>query len=137
MPAYTDPDSLDWRRSDTFRLPPTAVAPHLGRLSVRRFDQEVEPVTDTVELLVSELITNTVKHGGLHDHDTIELTIKATEERLRVEVKQPPTPIPRELRPRPSPDGHWGLYLVDRLSDRWGVEHDDGMAVWFEIDLAA
>jgi hypothetical protein len=41
-------------------------------------------------------------------------------------------------RHNPSPDGHWGLQIVDELSDRWGVEPDGGdTRVWFEIDRAA
>jgi hypothetical protein len=40
----------------------------------------------------------------------------------------------------PSPDapGGWGLVLVDRIADRWGIIHSpDGTCVWFELRSAA
>jgi anti-sigma regulatory factor (Ser/Thr protein kinase) len=39
--------------------------------------------------------------------------------------------------PRRSGIGGWGLYLVDRLADRWGVDGDRATRVWFEIDNAS
>lgn len=39
------------------------------------------------------------------------------------------------LRPPPGAGSGWGLVLVDRLSDRWGIDEGDGMVrVWFEVD---
>ena len=93
---------------------------------------------DDVRLLVSELVTNAVRHaGGPHGAEvTLDVTIDAA--RLRVEVADPgagfdPQPRDDEMT-RP---GGWGLYLVDRIADRWGVVRNRMTRVWFEIDSAA
>jgi hypothetical protein len=44
---------------------------------------------------------------------------------------------PKGFHPRPRPDGSggWGLVLVDRIADRWGVTRTPaGTSVWFEIE---
>jgi hypothetical protein len=54
---------------------------------------------------------------------------------VRIEVENPGRGF--ELRPR-SPDQErasgWGLVLVGRLADRWGIESDGSTRVWFELD---
>jgi anti-sigma regulatory factor (Ser/Thr protein kinase) len=93
-----------------------------------------------VRLLVSELVTNSVRHAGLKAGDRIRLIVRMHEAVLRVEVDDPGTGF--ELRP-PQPDparaSGWGLYLVDELSDRWGMERGGhgGTRIWFELDAAA
>ena len=92
---------------------------------------------DQAMLLVSELVTNSVRHGGLRPDQEIEVTVRASPHHLRVEVVEPgegfelaPTRLPR----RGIPAGGWGLYLVDRLSSAWGVEGSGVTKVWFEMD---
>nr|WP_030867488.1 ATP-binding protein [Streptomyces sp. NRRL F-2747] len=84
-------------------------------------------------LLVSELLTNASLHAG----GCIELVVCAGEV-LRVEVFDGSTTPPRRD-PSPQrglPGGH-GLYIVQRLSDRWGAQvHEHGKAVWAEIDAS-
>ena len=90
-----------------------------------------------IALLISELVSNSVRHGAGED-DTIDVRGYASSQMVRVEVSDsgegfdPPDP------PRPHLDadepGGWGLMLVDRLADRWGVTRDGGTSVWFEID---
>jgi anti-sigma regulatory factor (Ser/Thr protein kinase) len=88
-----------------------------------------------VRLLVSELVTNGVRHSGVKHHDRVHLWVQVSETTLRVEVADPGegfAPQPRDMdRSRP---GGWGLYLVDQLSDRWGVARDHLNRVWFEMD---
>jgi anti-sigma regulatory factor (Ser/Thr protein kinase) len=88
-----------------------------------------------VRLLVSELVTNSVRHSGIQNHDTVRMQVQVSESTLRVEVVDPGegfAPKPRDAdRSRP---GGWGLYLVDQLSDRWGVARDHMNRVWFEMD---
>ncbi|MFI8278207.1 ATP-binding protein [Streptomyces sp. NPDC085929] len=84
-------------------------------------------------LLVSELLTNASLHAG----GCVELALTAGAV-LRIEVFDGTTTPPRR-HPSPQrglPGGH-GLYIVERLSDRWGtVTHENGKAVWAEIEAS-
>jgi anti-sigma regulatory factor (Ser/Thr protein kinase) len=120
-------------------LDPDTGAPRRARRALRSELESVleAEVLDQAVLLVSELVTNSVRHGGLRPDQEIELTVRAFPHRLRVEVVEPgegfevdSTPLPR----RGIPAGGWGLYLVDRLSSAWGVEGGDVTRVWFELD---
>jgi anti-sigma regulatory factor (Ser/Thr protein kinase) len=88
-----------------------------------------------IRLLVSELVTNSVRHSGIQSHDRVHMDVQVSEDTLRVEVADPGegfAPQPRDMdRSRP---GGWGLYLVDQLSDRWGVARNHLNRVWFEMD---
>jgi anti-sigma regulatory factor (Ser/Thr protein kinase) len=89
-------------------------------------------------LLVSELVTNSVRHARLRPQDPIRLQVEASDRLLRVEVSDPgegfganpPEPV-AERGP-----GGWGLFLTERLADRWGVDRESGWTtVWLEVDL--
>jgi anti-sigma regulatory factor (Ser/Thr protein kinase) len=89
-----------------------------------------------LRLLVSELVTNAVRHAGLRRGDRIRLVVRVGDRDVRVEVHDPGRGFAR--RP-PSPDparaSGWGLYLVEELADRWGVDGAGrGTCVWFELD---
>ena len=87
---------------------------------------------DDAVLLVSELVTNAVKYGG---DGRIELVIEQPRGIMRVAVRDKggPGPLPEMREPGLAGGGH-GLRLVDRIADRWGVEHGSTI-VWFEFDL--
>ena len=108
-------------------------APRRARRAVEQLGDAIDPtVRPDVVLLVSELISNSVKYGGSGD---LRLHIEATApKRLRIEVVDQGSGFePTErTRPRTEPGG-WGLHLVETLSDRWGV-HEGSTHVWFEID---
>lgn len=89
-----------------------------------------------VRLLVSELVTNSVRHSGTHPPDSVGLEVAVDRGTIRVEVRDGGSGF--EPRPRESDrnmPGGWGLYLVERLADRWGVARNHFTRVWFEIDL--
>jgi len=120
-------------------LGPDTGAPSRARHALRSQLESVleADVLDQAMLLVSELVTNSVRHGGLRPDQEIELTVQASPNHLRVEVAEPgegfevtPNPVPCQG----IPGGGWGLYLVDRLSSAWGVEGGDVTKVWFEMD---
>jgi anti-sigma regulatory factor (Ser/Thr protein kinase) len=91
-----------------------------------------------VRLLVSELVTNAVRHANLSPRDVIRLVVDIEDHTLRVEVHDPGGGfVPSEPEPDPARPSGWGLYLVAELSDRWGVESDDATSVWFELDHPA
>ena len=91
-----------------------------------------------VQLLVSELVTNAVRHANLADGDVIGLVIELADDSLRVEVHDPGGGfVPSAPSPDPARPSGWGLYLVAELADRWGVDSDDSTLVWFELDRRA
>jgi serine/threonine-protein kinase RsbW len=88
-----------------------------------------------VQLLVSELVTNAVRHANLAAGDVIDLVIELADHTLRVEVHDPGGGfVPSAPSPDPARPSGWGLYLVAELADRWGVHSDDETLVWFELD---
>jgi anti-sigma regulatory factor (Ser/Thr protein kinase) len=88
-----------------------------------------------VRLLVSELVTNAVRHANLDSGDVIELVIELVDVTLRVEVRDPGGGfVPSAPSPDPARPSGWGLYLVAELADRWGVDSDETTLVWFELD---
>ena len=114
-----------------FELPGVVTAELLAPYLAQRDLQDVE-------VLVSELVTNAVRHGHLSEDDTIVVHLAIGADVLRVEVCDPGPGFerPAVLRPRASGGGH-GLRLVDRLSASWGVAGDDGTCVWFERVLGS
>jgi anti-sigma regulatory factor (Ser/Thr protein kinase) len=92
----------------------------------------------TLTLLVSELITNSVKHSNAGVYSEVRLDVVATRQLIRVEVRDDGHGFEPLARTADSPyDSHWGLYLVEELSDRWQVLSGAQTLVWFEIDRAA
>ena len=88
-----------------------------------------------LRLLVSELVTNAVRHGEERE-GAVELALNMDDGRLRVEVCDGGrgfVPAPRD--PDRTTPGGWGLMVVDRLADRWGVEDAGGTRVWFEMKV--
>jgi anti-sigma regulatory factor (Ser/Thr protein kinase) len=90
-----------------------------------------------VSVLLSELVTNAVRHAGADEQATIVVHVAVAPTCLRIEVCdqgpgfQPPI-VPRS---RPQGGGN-GLVLLARMSSDWGVATDDGTCVWFERSLA-
>jgi anti-sigma regulatory factor (Ser/Thr protein kinase) len=118
------------------RLSPGPRAPAEARRSLGARLERVDPeVMEKLRLLVSELVSNSVRHAGLDEEDLIRLSVWERADRVRVEVTdpgdgfKPPLPDPDPLNP-----SGWGLYLVDRLADRWGVATNGETRVWFEVD---
>jgi anti-sigma regulatory factor (Ser/Thr protein kinase) len=88
-------------------------------------------------LLLSELVTNAIQHGGAGPHQTIQVRLASTPKRVRVEVHDPGSHdgMPRDR--LETETGGYGLLLVDRLADGWGRENTGGggSLAWFELDL--
>jgi anti-sigma regulatory factor (Ser/Thr protein kinase) len=111
------------------------VAPGLARTALGGLNGSLAELRRPVRLLVTELVTNAVKHGGAGPHSTVCVKLDSCVERVRVEVIDDGP----GFEPRPTPSRNlieegFGLALVDELSDRWGVEVGEETLVWFEID---
>ena len=117
------------------RLPATREAAGKARRAVERLAGELDPeVLADVRLLVSELVTNSVRHAGLGQGDSVRLRAEAANARVRVDVTDSgPGFDPSAAL---SKVAGWGIYLVDQLADRWGVAREGGTRVWFEIEAA-
>jgi anti-sigma regulatory factor (Ser/Thr protein kinase) len=91
-----------------------------------------------VSVLLSELVTNSVRHAGVDENATVIVHLAIASDVLRVEVcdQGPGFEPPPITRPAAGVGGS-GLLLVDRMSSSWGVAADDGTCVWFERALAA
>ena len=108
-----------------------------ARLALSEIDEHVDESTAfDIRLLVSELVTNSVRHAQLGPEDSIRLTVAFDEQQVRVEVADggpgfdPPVEDPP---PEQAPDSGWGIFFVKQLADRWGVDREAG-CVWFEIE---
>lgn len=120
-----------------FSFPADAMAPRHARKEVAdRLRGRVDlSVAKTVELLVSETVTNAVTHGTAVRHATVDVEGRLLPGRIRIEVTNcgPAVDHVPELPPATDPDGR-GLFLVDQMARAWGAEHAaTATRVWFEI----
>ena len=119
-------------------LPSLAEAPAMARRFLSEFIAEVLPseMRENAALLTSEVVTNSVRHAGQSLGDGIGVALVLSDDRLRVSVTDDgPGFEPRlEGAARGQDMGGWGLFLVDRLADRWGVIRSQPNVVWFELD---
>jgi anti-sigma regulatory factor (Ser/Thr protein kinase) len=95
-------------------------------------------VRDDILLLVSELVTNAVRHGDVGPDGSVRVELQRWPQHVRVEVIHPGRGFEHEAVPPPSDTGSgWGLVLVDRIADRWGITSRSGVTcVWFELQSA-
>jgi anti-sigma regulatory factor (Ser/Thr protein kinase) len=114
---------------------PGSVAEARARLGALRGSVKDE-VLDDVRLLVSEVVTNSVRHAGLGPRDAVGVRVVAGPGRVRAEVVDPgPGFEPPERDPAAGAGSGWGLFLVQHVADRWGIDRLDAHTrVWFEID---
>ncbi|MFN2617823.1 MAG: ATP-binding protein [Thermoleophilaceae bacterium] len=117
----------------TLRLPAGPEAASEGRAALMRLRADLDkPLLETLRLLVTELIANSVRHASAN---TVGLRALVGESGVWVEVTdEGPGFDPRDHDHTVSDDSGWGLFLVERLADRWGVRRDgDSTRVWFEL----
>jgi len=88
-------------------------------------------------LLVTELVTNAVRHAGVGPDESLRVELRRWPRRVRVEVVDPGTDVTQvRARRRRNESGGWGLVLVDQIAARWGVARDaPGTCVWFELEF--
>lgn len=124
--------------SISLELPATTHAPARAREAVREAAAATSVGADgrwRAEMIVTELVSNAVRHGP---GGPVELAIEAGGNGVRGEVADPGPGIHHHDldRRRATEEGGRGLFLVDALSDSWGLSADRSR-VWFEISARA
>lgn len=113
-------------------LEPEDAAPGRARRLARRALSRwgMEELSDSVELLVSEVVTNAVRYATR----PVTLRLLRTDV-LRCEVGDDVPQLPRLRQARATDEGGRGLYLVNRMARRWGATRlSTGKVVWFELN---
>jgi anti-sigma regulatory factor (Ser/Thr protein kinase) len=121
-------------RRVSVHLRPTRAAAEQARRALQQLALP-SPLADEAQLLVTELVTNSVRHAGLGPDERIQLTADWSGTWLRVHVRDRGRSRlagagAGSIRPAPGAESGWGLYLVDRLASRWGSSAD---GYWFEL----
>ena len=113
------------------------IAPIGHREAARRMviapdDAVPATVREDVLLLVTELVTNSVKHARA---DSVVLRVLVGRKAVWTEVAdEGPGFDPADAQSADQQRPGWGLFLVERLADRWGVKHAGrSTKVWFEL----
>ena len=121
----------------SLRVPADQRAPALARrVLLSLLEGAIDPrLIETGRLLVSELVTNSVRHGGIAPPQQVGLRVRVRAgSSLRVEVSddgngyRPPGHVDN--------DGGHGLVLLAEMAERWGVEPGPPTCFWFELDPA-
>lgn len=112
------------------KLPPDGRAPGRARAEVGAFAEPLLPEDRVADarLLVTELVTNGVLHGG----GEVRVLAGVSDGTLHVEVVDEGAGFGTSPAD-PHREGGWGLGIVEHLADRWGV-FDGSTHVWFQID---
>jgi serine phosphatase RsbU (regulator of sigma subunit)/anti-sigma regulatory factor (Ser/Thr protein kinase) len=104
-----------------------ALSPLVGSLGTQAYSD--------LRLLVSELVTNSVRHAKRRPGDLVRLQVELADGVLRLKVSDPGEGFGASIPEPTSGIGGFGLFLTERLADRWGVDRDGGRTmVWVEMD---
>jgi anti-sigma regulatory factor (Ser/Thr protein kinase) len=104
-----------------------------ARRALSRLRADIDPpLMETLRLLVTELVSNSVRHAH---SETVVLRIVVGRSAVLTEVTdEGPGFDPAQTGRSTNNEGGWGLFLVERLAHRWGVAQDgDATRVWFEL----
>ena len=123
----------------SLRLPGDLRAAETARRALSCFTNHIpNEVLDTLSLVVNELVTNSLLHACMNG-EPIDLVVDLDGERISGSVTDPGrgfVPPPRQQPNLDATSGR-GLFLVEQLSQRWGVETDPQTSVWFEMPALA
>jgi anti-sigma regulatory factor (Ser/Thr protein kinase) len=87
---------------------------------------------DLLLILVSELVTNSVRHSGAVPGERLQIALERGGGTIHVDVQDTgPGFDRRNLAPGPH-----GLQVVESAADRWGIDRSGPTTVWFELDVA-
>jgi signal transduction histidine kinase len=107
-----------------------------ARVAISRLRADLDPpLVETLRLLVTELVTNSVRHTKA---DSVMLRVAVGSSAVLTEVTDDgPSFDPDCVKRAGTDDCGWGLFLVKRLARSWGVKDEGGSKrVWFELPRA-
>jgi anti-sigma regulatory factor (Ser/Thr protein kinase) len=119
-------------------LAPDLAAAAAARRALDGFRGQLEEeVIERSALVVTEFVTNSVTHAVLTTAQPIELNVRVFAGCLRIEVTDKGTAgfDPVAALPNPGQNSGRGFWIVDQLTDRWGVDFTRSTRVWCEFDL--
>lgn len=122
------------RRMRTFPAIPQSV--HAARrFAVDALPELPERALESVELMVSELATNCIRH----ERTSFHVAVLHSARQIRVEVTDAGLGVPMMRSPGPDEPSGRGLQIVHMLSDQWGVQPEtpSGKTVWFTLNAPA
>jgi anti-sigma regulatory factor (Ser/Thr protein kinase) len=116
----------------TLDLPAGVDAPGSARRALDAIHHGLDPELEyTVKLLISELVSNSVKYCG---EGYVQVEIETLDGSIRVDVIDAgPAFVPEPRAAELDVEGGWGFVLVEQLSTRWGSV-EGSSHVWFELD---
>lgn len=118
-------------RSLDFELKTDETAPRLSRMKVEEVGELIGARSPDVKLVLSELVTNSVRHAGVSDN--VRVKVKVSDDKIRLEViDQGPG-----FESLPASRDGMGLTIVERLARDWGVKVDGVFTVWVELDRSS
>lgn len=94
-----------------------------------------QELREDLQLLVSELVANSLRHAELSDADWIGLRASVGTDTVRVEVSDPGHFQPPKGKDPGAPPSRTGLWMLNQIANRWGLVRDGDTLVWFEADL--
>jgi serine/threonine-protein kinase RsbW len=122
-------------------IEPGPMAPSVARRAIAGAlsDRVAEPVLANAQLVMSELVTNSVRHSGAPDGDELVVRVRVWEDGCRLEVED--SGHEGVIAPRPADLVHgdgMGLNLVQRISERWGLVRaaHGPTRVWAQLAVA-
>jgi two-component sensor histidine kinase len=120
------------------RLPADPIAPSMARRAIsNELAASREETVHAVGLIITELIANSVKHARFLGNQGPHVAVWRLDGHLRVEVQDSGPCFESGKVGPPASDaaGSWGLYLVDKPSERWGVQSGSNeCTVWAEVE---
>ncbi len=127
--------------ADSFRLTltPSRTAATEARRALGAVSSELdEDLAERASLVISEIVTNSLKHADLSETERIQLSVSVRPDLLRIGVTDPGDGFePVALCPGDASGvGGWGLWVIDQMTDRWGVDFSHSTYVWCEFDRA-
>ena len=115
-------------------IPLSELAPRAARLVLAEIIDIPEPVLSVAQLLLSEVLSNSVRESKLAPNPPIRVRVSTGPRKIRIELEDAGFGFTLPPSPGQLSEESWALYLVSYLADEWGVDRlGNATRVWFEI----